>query len=86
MSTRTVVFLVPVPMVEGVALCLAVATPVPVLLATKDLAALMTQMNAKTHPLFARMKASVSTTLAPTSEFTVIKCDKCCYIKYFLKV
>lgn len=72
MSTRTVVFLVPVPMVAGVALSLVVATPVPVFLATKDLAVLMTQMNVKTHPLFARTRESVSTILAPTSEFMLI--------------
>lgn len=68
MSMRTAVCLVPVPMVERVALCLVVATHVPVLLATQVLAALMTQMSVPPHPLYARMKEYASTALAPTSE------------------
>ena len=81
---KTAVSLAPVPTVEGAALCLAEATPVHVLLATKVLAVLMTQMNVQTHPLFAKMKASVSTPLAPTSELALIKCEKCSYFEDFL--
>lgn len=66
-SMRTAVSLVPVPTVEGAALCLVVATCVPVLPATKVHAALMTQTNVKTHLPYARMRACVSTPLAPTS-------------------
>lgn len=69
---RTAVSPVPVPMEEGAALCLVAATPVHVFPATMVCAALMTQMNVQTHPLPARMKASVSTPLALTSEFPVI--------------
>lgn len=84
-STRTVVSPVPVPMVEGAALNLVVATPVPVLMATKVLAALMTQMNVQTRPLHARIKAFVLTPLAPTSEFTLISPEQCCTLNIFLK-
>lgn len=58
-SMRTAVSLVPVPMVANAALCQAVATGVPVLLATQVFAALMTQMNVQPHPLFARMEERV---------------------------
>lgn len=82
---RTLVSPVLVPMEEGAALSLVGATPVPVLLATKVLAALMTQMNVQTHPLHARMKACVLTPLAPTGEFILIECEQCCCFTYFVK-
>lgn len=68
MSMRTAVFLVPVQMVAHAALSQAVATHVPVLLATQVFAASMTPMNVPPHPLYARMKECVSTHLAPISE------------------
>lgn len=82
---RTRVSPVPVPMEEGAALSLVVATPVPVLLATKVLAALMTQMNVQTHPPHVRMKACVLTPLAPTGEYIRIKCEQRCCFTYFFK-
>lgn len=63
---RTAVYLVPVPTVGSAAVCLLVATRVPVLQATQALGALMTQMNVPPHPLYARMEENVSTPLAPT--------------------
>lgn len=68
MSRRTAVSLAHVPMVESAALYLVIATYVPVLLATKALAALTTQMNVQTHLLYARTKAHVLIPTAPTSE------------------
>lgn len=68
MSMRTAVSLAPVPMVANAALCQAAPTHVPVRLATQVFAASMIQMNVQPHPLFARMKESVSTPLALTSE------------------
>lgn len=73
---RTAVYLVPVPTLERAALCLVVATHVPVLLATQGLAALMTQMNVMPHPLYARMKDNATTPLAPTSENLVYNNQK----------
>lgn len=85
MRPRTLVSPVPVPTVEGAALNLVVATPVPVLLATKVLAALMIQMNVQTHPLCARIKACVLTPLVHTSEFTLISPEQCCTLNIFLE-
>lgn len=66
-SRRTAVCPVPVLTEVRARPCQEAASDVPVLLATQVLAALMTQMNAKPHPSFVRMKACVSTPRAPTS-------------------
>lgn len=68
-NMRTAVSLVPALMVARAPLSLKVATNVPALPATQVLDALTTRMNVLPHLLSAKMKASASTHLAPTSVF-----------------
>lgn len=84
MNMRTAVSLVPALMVARAPLSLKVATNVPALPATQVLDALTTRMNVLPHLLSAKMKASASTHLAPTSKDNT-RNKICHYYYYFTK-